>query len=34
MYPQAESGGRRLDALDAENFTYKIHAREIVASSG
>lgn len=34
MYPQAESGGHRFDALDAENFTYKIQAREIVASSG
>lgn len=31
MYPQAESGGRRHDALDAENFVYKIHAREITA---
>lgn len=31
MYPQAESGGRRRDPLDAENFVYKIHAREITA---
>jgi transglutaminase-like putative cysteine protease len=31
MYPQAESGGRRHDPLDAENFVYKIHAREISA---
>ena len=31
MYPQAESGGRRHDPLDAENFVYKIHAREITA---
>lgn len=29
MYPQAESGGRRLDSLDAENFVYRIHAREL-----
>jgi len=31
MYPQAESDGRRRDPLDAQNFTYKIHAREITA---
>jgi transglutaminase-like putative cysteine protease len=31
MYPQAESGGRRHDPLDAENFVYKIRAREIAA---
>lgn len=31
MYPQAESSGRRHDPLDAENFVYKIHAREIAA---
>jgi transglutaminase-like putative cysteine protease len=31
MYPQAESSGRRHDPLDAENFVYKIHAREITA---
>jgi len=31
MYPQAESGGRRHDPLDAESFVYKIHAREITA---
>jgi transglutaminase-like putative cysteine protease len=31
MYPQAESGGRRHDPLDAANFVYKIHAREIAA---
>ena len=29
MYPQAESGGRRHDALDAEKFAYQIYAREI-----
>jgi transglutaminase-like putative cysteine protease len=29
MYPQAESGGRRHDSLDAEKFVYTIHAREI-----
>jgi transglutaminase-like putative cysteine protease len=31
MYPQAESGGRRHDPLDAERFVYKIQAREITA---
>jgi transglutaminase-like putative cysteine protease len=31
MYPQAESGGRRHDPLDAENFVYKIQAREVAA---
>lgn len=31
MYPQAESSGRRTDPLDAESFSYKIHAREITA---
>jgi transglutaminase-like putative cysteine protease len=30
MYPQAESGGARLNSLDPDNFRYKITAREIV----
>jgi transglutaminase-like putative cysteine protease len=29
MYPQAETGGRRLDPLDPDNFRYTITAREI-----
>lgn len=29
MYPQAESGGNRLDPLDPDNFRYTITAREI-----
>ena len=31
MYPQAETGGKRLDSLDAENFRYTLTAREIDA---
>jgi transglutaminase-like putative cysteine protease len=31
MYPQAESGGNRLDSLDPDNFKYTITAREIKA---
>jgi transglutaminase-like putative cysteine protease len=31
MYPQAESGGARLDALDAETFQYSLGARELGA---
>ena len=31
MYPQAESGGNRLDPLDPDNFKYTITAREIKA---
>jgi transglutaminase-like putative cysteine protease len=31
MYPQAESGGRRLDSLDPDNFKYTITARELTA---
>lgn len=31
MYPQAETDDRRLDPLDAENFVYKIQARELTA---
>jgi transglutaminase-like putative cysteine protease len=31
MYPQAESGGRRLDSLDPDNFKYTITARELKA---
>ena len=30
MYPQAEVGGVRRDSLDAEHFTYRITAKEIV----
>jgi len=30
-YPQAESGGTRLDSLDPDNFRYRITAREIAA---
>lgn len=29
MYPQAETGGTRLDSLDPDNFKYGISAREI-----
>lgn len=29
MYPQAETGGRRLDCLDPEHFRYEIAARQI-----
>lgn len=29
MYPQAESGGNRLDPLDPDNFKYTITAREL-----
>lgn len=29
MYPQAETGGDRLDCLDPENFKYEISSREI-----
>jgi transglutaminase-like putative cysteine protease len=29
MYPQAETGGRRVDSLDPEHFTYRITAREL-----
>jgi transglutaminase-like putative cysteine protease len=31
MYPQAETGGNRLDSLDPDNFKYTITAREIKA---
>jgi transglutaminase-like putative cysteine protease len=31
MYPQAETGGHRLDSLDPDNFKYTITAREIQA---
>ena len=31
MYPQAETGGNRLDSLDPDNFKYTIAAREIKA---
>ena len=31
MYPQAETGGERLDSLDPDGFRYKITAREIRA---
>jgi len=29
MYPQAETGGQRLDSLDPDNFKYTITAREL-----
>jgi transglutaminase-like putative cysteine protease len=29
MYPQAETGGNRLDPLDPDNFRYRITAREL-----
>ena len=31
MYPQAETGGRRLDSLDPENFRYSLTSRELGA---
>ena len=31
MYPQAETGGERVDSLDPDTFKYKITAREITA---
>lgn len=31
MYPQAETGGERVDSLDPETFRYRITAREITA---
>jgi transglutaminase-like putative cysteine protease len=31
MYPQAETGGRRLDSLDPDSFHYAITSREITA---
>jgi transglutaminase-like putative cysteine protease len=31
MYPQSESGGERLECLDADNFKYVITAREVIA---
>ena len=34
MYPQAETGGGRLDALDADNFKYEIEAKEIATVNG
>jgi len=30
MYPQADTGGKRLNSLDPDNFRYKITAKEIV----
>jgi len=30
MYPHAETGNRRLDSLDPDNFKYEISAKEIV----
>jgi len=34
MYPQAENSQGRLDALDPENFSYRITSRELTKSSG
>lgn len=34
MYPQAETGEGRLDALDPDNFKYEIEAREISPTNG
>ena len=31
MYPQAETGGRRVNSLDPESFWYQITSKEIVA---
>jgi transglutaminase-like putative cysteine protease len=33
MYPQAETGGRRLDSLDADSFKYEITSTEILSSA-
>jgi len=33
MYPQAETGGRRVDPLDPQTFRYRIAAREQVSSA-
>jgi len=32
MYPQAETGGERIDSLDPDTFKYKITAREITGA--
>ncbi|MGA9766738.1 MAG: transglutaminase domain-containing protein [Rhodomicrobium sp.] len=32
MYPQAETGGTRLDCLDADNFKYTILSKELTAA--
>ena len=29
MYPQAQSGGKRRDSLDPDNFKYTLTSREI-----
>jgi hypothetical protein len=29
MYPQAETGGKRIDSLDPDRFKYEITSREI-----
>ena len=29
MYPQCETGGARLDSLDADNFKYTLSAKEV-----
>jgi len=34
MYPQAETGGSRLDCLDPDNFRYEITSREIGSANG
>jgi transglutaminase-like putative cysteine protease len=34
MYPQAETGGIRLDSLDPDNFKYEIQAKEISTVNG
>jgi len=34
MYPQAETGGRRVDSLDPEHFTYRISVREMTQLHG
>ncbi|HLK65212.1 MAG TPA: transglutaminase domain-containing protein [Bryobacteraceae bacterium] len=34
MYPQAETGGVRIDSLDPDNFKYEITSREISATNG
>jgi transglutaminase-like putative cysteine protease len=30
MYPQAQTGGRRLDSLDPESFRYALTSREVI----
>jgi len=34
MYPHAETGNRRLDSLDPDNFKYEITSRETEPARG